>query len=220
MPVETLARVSFTESDFDVFAVPGLEARMEVLKATLRPKLHTLGEVLQPVLSTAVGVPMYAHVAKHARRKTNPPRDSWVAFSQDPRGYKKWPTFMVGMWQTHVYAQFGVIYESPNKALLGRAIEAADGTAWRTQLPAGTRVYADYMTPGGEELAQMSALRLSELARRVQTVKQADLLFGVEWPRQEVLELSPHAFTEALIDTCQRLATLYPLAMGQEGATL
>ncbi|MCY0875255.1 MAG: DUF1054 family protein, partial [Firmicutes bacterium] len=173
-----------------------------------------------PVISQAVGVPMYAHVARHARRKTNPPNDSWVAFSQDPRGYKKWPTFMVGLWQTHVYVQFGVIYESAQKAVLGQAVQTLDLAQLREKLPVGTRVYGDYMVPGGNSLAALSDEQLRALAQRVQEVKKADLLFGVEWPRETVLAMSPNAFEANLIERCRQLAVLYPLAMGKEGATL
>lgn len=218
MSVETLSRVTLTETDFDVFAVPGLEARMDVLKATLRPKLGAIGALLTPVLSTAVATPMYPHVAKHARRKTNPPNDSWVAFSQDPRGYKKWPTFMVGVWQTHVYAQFGVIYESPQKAVLGRAVERLAVSDLQSRLPEDVRVYSDYTAAGAERLADMPDDRLRELARRVQNVKQADLLFGVEWPRASCLRMTADEFETVLCETCQRLASLYDLAMGWEGS--
>ena len=35
----------------------------------------------------------YPHVAKHARRSVNPPKDTWVAFATSKRGYKMLPHF-------------------------------------------------------------------------------------------------------------------------------
>ncbi|WP_397261357.1 DUF1054 family protein [Peribacillus simplex] len=33
-------------------------------------------------MSVLTGDEMYPHVAKHARRKVNPPNDTWVAFAK------------------------------------------------------------------------------------------------------------------------------------------
>lgn len=70
----------FTNEDFDVFIIDGLEARMEALKETIRPKLEALGQHFAPTLSALTGDEMFVHVAKHARRTINPPKDTWVAF--------------------------------------------------------------------------------------------------------------------------------------------
>lgn len=39
---------NFTNEDFDVFLIDGLEARMEALKETIRPKLEFLGQYFSP----------------------------------------------------------------------------------------------------------------------------------------------------------------------------
>src|SRR5690606_12482306 len=71
----TKETVIFTASDFDVFTIPGLEPRMEALIANVRPKLTTLGTALAPDLTAAVGMEMFPHVAKHARRTVHAPND-------------------------------------------------------------------------------------------------------------------------------------------------
>lgn len=78
---EAKIEVIFQDVDFDVFTIPGLEARMDALIKTARPKLNELGERLAPALSQLTGEEMYAHVAKHARRSVNPPNDTWVAWA-------------------------------------------------------------------------------------------------------------------------------------------
>lgn len=213
MIAESLASAELLDDDFDVFVVPGLEPRMTVLRNQLRPKLERFGHVLAPVLSDELGFPMHAHVARHARRKTNPPSDSWVAFSHDPRGYKKWPAYMAGVWHTHLYVQAGVIYESSYKAAWGRRLEQLGCSHLRELLPDQARVYGDYTKPGGELLQEMEDARLSELLTRVQTVKQADLLFGYELSRELAVSLDERGLLAWLTATALRLAPLYTLAM-------
>ena len=73
-------KYAFTQTDFDVFTIDGLENRMaELIKET--SKLEALGEHFSDYLTELTSDDTFAHVAKHARRTTNPPDDTWVAFS-------------------------------------------------------------------------------------------------------------------------------------------
>src|SRR3954462_14851465 len=111
----------FTTEDFNVFLIDGLEARMEALKNTIRPKLEQLGEYFAPTISAITDDEMFIHVAKHARRTINPPKDTWVAFSNNSRGYKMLPHFQIGMWNTHLFIWFAVIYEAPQKNVIAES---------------------------------------------------------------------------------------------------
>lgn len=216
MPVEVMEIVqapALADEDFDVFAVPGLEARMTELKLQLRPKLEQLGQQFGPLLSRHLATPMYAHVAKHARRKTNPPVDSWVAFSQDARGYKKWPTFMVGLWQTHLFVHFGVIYESPLKGQFGQRLATAGVTELRRLLSDESFVYADHTIPGQYRLGDLDDMAITQRLQRVQTVKNADLLFGFELPRHTAVSLAASELSEWIESALVRLAPLYTQVM-------
>ncbi len=102
----------FHQEDFDVFAIDGLDQRMDAIKTIVRPKLEALGHHFAPVLSLKTGDEMFFHVAKHARRTVNPPKDTWVAWANDKRGYKKHPHFQIGLWQTHLFVWYAVIYEA------------------------------------------------------------------------------------------------------------
>lgn len=113
----------FHTQDFDVFKVPGLEPRMEALIANVRPKLTMLGDEIAPFLSALCGEEMFPHVAKHARRTINPPNDTWVAWAASKRGYKALPHFQVGMFESHLFIIFAVIYESPNKVTFAKHLE-------------------------------------------------------------------------------------------------
>ena len=117
----------FAAADFDVFEIDGLEAQMEALIWHIRPKLEELGARLSPVLALETGLEFYPHVAKHARRTVNPPKDTWVAFASNKRGYKAHPHFQIGLWGTHVFIQFAIIYEAVGKSsFAARALQQLD----------------------------------------------------------------------------------------------
>ncbi len=106
---------SLTREDFHLFQIKGLENRMEALIQQLRPKLKQYGELFSTTLSHELQLEIYPHVAKHARRKINPPNDSWVAFSTNKKGYKQYPHFQIGLWESHLFISFNIIYEAKNK---------------------------------------------------------------------------------------------------------
>lgn len=79
----------FKPDDFKVFDIQDFRERMAAIRTRIRPKLTSIGQELAPKLSQLVDRPLYVHVAKHARRTVNPPEDTWAAFGNNPRGYKK-----------------------------------------------------------------------------------------------------------------------------------
>src|SRR5690606_41356726 len=99
----------FTKEDFEGFAIPGLRSRMEALKARIRPKLEAIGEAVVPFLSSRLGEPVYAHVAKHARRTVHPPVDTWVAWATHKRGYEAHPHFQTVLSQTLALVEYATI---------------------------------------------------------------------------------------------------------------
>lgn len=131
-----MTQMRFTEEDFNTFTIEGLDARMEVLKETVRPKLTALGEHFAPTLSALTGDEMFPHVAKHARRSVNPPADSWVAFANSKRGYKKLPHFQIGLWETHVFVWFAIIYESLSKKNMANCLKQIRKPSLRISLTA------------------------------------------------------------------------------------
>src|ERR1041385_1305687 len=78
----------FTQSDFDVFSIPGFEARMPQLRAQITPKLKEMASIITPRLEEATGLEFYGHVAMHMRRTVNPPVETWAAFCRSSRAYK------------------------------------------------------------------------------------------------------------------------------------
>lgn len=203
--------VTFTEQDFNVFTIPGLEERMQALKTHIRPKLETLGTNLAPVLSELVGHDMYPHVAKHARRTVNPPDDTWVAWAHDKRGYKKHPHFQVGLWQTHLFVWFALIYESPYKVEFARQALPEVTTIMET-IPEHFVWSLDHMQPDAIKHASLTEQELTAFLERLQKVKKAELLCGIHVNRDDPLLLDGERLNQKIIDTFKQVVPLYRLA--------
>ena len=83
----------FTQHDFDTFAIEGLDGRMAAIRERIQPKFKALGDALGSRIIRAIRNEMFLHIAKHLRRKINPPVDTWMAICPNKRGYKQVPTF-------------------------------------------------------------------------------------------------------------------------------
>lgn len=202
----------FTKEDFAVFEIDGLEPRMEALIATVRPKLHQLGDIVASYLEELCGEPMYPHVAKHARRTINPPNDTWVAYANNKRGYKAYPHFQIGLWSSHLFVQFAIIYECPGKtAFAERALTELDSI--RRSIPSYYVWSKDHMVPTGIVHGDVDNTGLAELFERLKTVKAAELTCGIHIQRDEALRMEGDAFVRLAEDTFRTLLPLYKMAM-------
>ncbi|MBB6443691.1 YktB family protein [Bacillus benzoevorans] len=200
----------FTESDFDVFLIDGLDARMEALKTHIRPKLETLGAYFAPILSSMTGDEMFAHVAKHARRTINPPKDTWVAFASNSRGYKMLPHFQIGLWRTHLFIWFALIYEAPHKSEFGRRLELNVENIYR-EIPKDFVWSVDHMKPEVQKHGQLSQEDLTNMFVRVQTVKKAEILCGYQISKQQAITIPGNQLLEQTQFVFETLLPLYKM---------
>lgn len=207
----TMTFSGFSNTDFDVFNIDGFENRMDALKTNIRPKLEDLGQYFAPTLSALTGTEMFAHVAKHARRTVNPPKDTWVAFSSNSRGYKMLPHFQIGLWETHVFIWFAVIYEAPNKAEFGKKLLKQLNTLYKET---GTDFVwsGDHTMPNAYLHKDLTKDELKSLFERLQTVKKAEILCGVHIPREEAVAMSSDEFISKVDQVLNALIPLYKLA--------
>jgi len=195
----------FTQKDFDVFTIDGLEPRMAAIISSIRPKLETLGGEFTPLLSSLTGDDMFAHVAKHARRKVHPPKDTWVAFSTNKRGYKKHPHFQIGLWGTHLFIWFALINEAVDKPIFAERLKARQGE-WLGQLPASFVWSIDHTKP--DIIHTFNPEMLEHLAH----VKKAEMLCGVTINSAQAIEKGA-AILEDIKTTFTKLAPLYDLVL-------
>jgi len=206
-----MAFTGFTDEDFDVFMIDGLEERMEALKLHIRPKLEELGKYFTPELATLTGDEMFYHVAKHARRTKNPPNDTWVAFAANSRGYKMMPHFQFGLWESHLFIWFALIYEAPNKAEFGKVLEENTNQIF-TETPKDFVWSLDHTKPDVQKHADLSKDELASMFDRLQTVKKAEILCGYQIPREKAVNLSAEELIAKIDSVFKTLIPLYKLS--------
>jgi uncharacterized protein YktB (UPF0637 family) len=200
----------FTQEDFQVFTINGLEDRMTAIQEQIRPKLDYLGDHFAPTLSASTGMEMFYHVAKHARRSVNPPDDTWVAFANNKRGYKQHPHFQIGLWETHVFIWFAMIYEAPNKVEFGKKVEE-NADKIRSMIPGHFVWSGDHTKPDATPFSPMSQDEFIALSERVQKVKKAELLCGLHLDRDTVVRLNGDEFIQEVNSAFETLLPLYKM---------
>jgi uncharacterized protein YktB (UPF0637 family) len=201
----------FTSADFAVFDVPGLESRMDALIANIRPKLNMLGQQFAPHLSALCGEEMFAHVAKHARRTVHPPKDTWVAWAANKRGYKALPHFQIGLWGTHVFIQFTIIYECTNKVLFANKL-ATQAKPLQQWLPAHFYWSLDHTKPEVQSLDTLDEATSEMILNKLRNNKNAEFLCGLKIDKDNPVLQDGHAFLQLAETTFAQLLPLYKLA--------
>lgn len=200
----------FKQEDFQVFSINGLEDRMTAIQEQIRPKLDYLGDHFAPTLSALTGTEMFYHVAKHARRSVNPPDDTWVAFANNKRGYKKHPHFQIGLWETHVFVWFAMIYEAPNKVEFGKKVEE-NADKIRSLIPGHFVWSGDHTKPDASPFSSISQDEFIALSERVQNVKKAELLCGLHLDRDTAVKLNGDEFIQEVNSAFETLLPLYKM---------
>ncbi len=202
----------FEPADFDLFLINGLEERMEILIQQLRPKFYDLGEDLKEELSFIVGEEIVPHVAKHARRKKNPPNDSWVAYASSKfRGYKMQPHFQITVWHDHVLIQWGLIYEAKNKAVFADNL-ISHIEEIKENIPSHFQWSKDHMKPEGVVQSEMTDEDFQNFANRLKHNKNGEIMVGLRLTKEEAIHMTPEAFRETVLETWKKLSFLHRLS--------
>ncbi len=198
----------FSQEDFNVFTIEGLDERMVALTEIVRPKFHELGAHYASYFSAATGDEFFYHVAKHARRTVNPPKDSWVAFAPYKRGYKSLPHFQIGLWNSHLFIAVAVIYEAPNKQEMAtRLLENLDAF---NKMDETFSISGDHMSPVYETLdTNRKNEQLTALLTRLQSVKKGEFLIGRFLSAEEASKLTEPQFNKLALETFETLLPIY-----------
>ena len=203
----------FKTSDFKVFDIPGFKPRMEAIRTRIRPKLEAAGRDLLPDVTRIGGADAFAHVARHARRTVNPPNDTWVAFADDKRGYKKHCHFKVAISRGAVRFLFEAGPEHSDKKhwcaawkrhapQLVPVLRRAKGLAWfkneHDEEPAAilTDMPADDVVSLGDELTR---------------TRDGQFVLGRAVSAEEAARWTSREYARAVRDTFHLLAPLYRL---------
>ena len=208
-----MTNVKWTSDDFQVFQIEGLDERMEALTTIVRPKFNALGEYFTAYFSTQTGDEFFAHVAKHARRTVNPPKDSWVAFAPYKRGYKALPHFQIGLWDSHLFIMVAIIYEAPHKREFAECLLQNEEVIER--LSDDYVISGDHMAPDAFSLKEARDEKLSQLLNRLRDVKKGEFLVGRHISAEDAVKLSSEQFMQLAEQTFDDLIPIYNIIVGK-----
>ncbi|EOD3886918.1 TPA: YktB family protein [Staphylococcus aureus] len=202
-----MTKYTFKPKDFKAFNVEGLDARMEALNEYIRPQLHELGEYFSDFFTSQTGETFYPHVAKHARRSVNPPKDTWVAFATNKRGYKMLPHFQIGMFEDQLFVMFGIMHEAKDKATRAKVFERKFKVI--QQLPDDYRVCLDHMKPDKPFIKDLTDDDLKEAIQRAINVKKGEFFIARAITPQDKRLKSDKAFIAFLEETFDQFLPFY-----------
>ncbi|HDG9708426.1 TPA: YktB family protein [Staphylococcus aureus] len=202
-----MTKYTFKPKGFKAFNVEGLDARMEALNEYIRPQLHELGEYFSDFFTSQTGETFYPHVAKHARRSVNPPKDTWVAFTTNKRGYKMLPHFQIGMFEDQLFVMFGIMHEAKDKATRAKVFERKFKAI--QQLPDDYRVCLDHMKPDKPFIKDLTDDDLKEAIQRAINVKKGEFFIARAITPQYKRLKSDKAFIAFLEETFNQFLPFY-----------
>ncbi|KAA0548085.1 DUF1054 domain-containing protein [Bacillus sp. BGMRC 2118] len=202
----------FDEKDFNTFLIDGLDERMASIKENIQPKFREIGSVLSQDLSVFTGNEMFLHIAKHARRTVNPPKDTWLAICHDKRGYKKHPHFQVGVFDDHVFVWLAFIYEMPNKqAIASKFLNNVQFV--QETIPSSYVISLDHTKKESLSVSDLTKEKFKDKLERFQTVKSAEFLVGQHVQAGDPLLKDGEKFIEFVKETFHTLLPLYKLSL-------
>ncbi|MFB9770195.1 DUF1054 family protein [Lactiplantibacillus modestisalitolerans] len=194
----------FTRSDFDLFNEPTLAGRMHLIKTVVDPKFEALAPEIIASLQVTGQPPFYAHVAQHRRRYKNPPVDTWVAFSQNKRGYKGWPHFELGLWPDRLFIYFDLLDEAKPIALA--QLTPAALAEILAPLPADMVITANHGAATTKPATKANVARV--LATFTQK-KHSELVVGRSVGLDDPLFEQPAALRALILKTFTELMPIY-----------
>lgn len=201
----------FTRADFDVFGLEGLEARMAAIQNQIQPKFRAIGEQLSVDTAVHAGNEMYLHVARHARRKVNPPKDTWLAICSNKRGYKAHPHFQLGLFDDHLFIWLALIYEVPNKSNIATAfLNQIDDVI--AAVPKDYVISLDHMKKESTAVSGMSKQDWNNALVRFRDVQKAELLVGRHVQADDPILRDGDALLALASSTYETLMPLYRMA--------
>ena len=203
----------FTTKEFDIFEIPGFDARMARLRAEITPKLKELGEVVGPRLKEGAGLDLRPQVALHLRRSVNPPEETWVAFSREARGYKPYVHLRLAVNGYGVKFACYLEEDADDKPLFAANLRANAKTLGpylaRNPQIRSHHAEANYgkMQPG----LKLNSKGLLELADRLDKVKSQHANFAISLQRTDSALKSRETLAEAAVGALTLLTPLYRL---------
>lgn len=199
-------KLGLTRPDFEVFTIGGFADRMAMIQEQVRPKLVRIGRQLAPELASKLGLELFPHVAKHARRTVNPPPETWCAFGPSAKGYKRYGYLALCVSAAGAHARMVVKTEADRRPQIAQLLRQRARTLAR--LFAGTPL-ARYDQWDFKDLPRdgIAGERFWQEAADLVGKKSGVLDVGFGWPAREAVTLD----RADLLDAYRELKPLYEI---------
>ena len=199
---------TFTKEDFDVFKIEGLEQRMTAIRNQLQPKFRALGQDFAKEIAVELNQEsLPVHIAQHLRRTKNAPKDTWLAIGGDKRGYKKYPHFQLGLYETHLFIWLAFIDNPLHEEKM--ALQIIEDPSLLFKIPDDYVVSWDHTK---ETVIPLTEADLLNGLIRWQTVKKGEFLIGRQLLAEDPILKDPKAMQEYILNTFIQLVPLYKQA--------
>jgi uncharacterized protein YktB (UPF0637 family) len=207
-----MAGLGIGPEDFEIFRIEDPDERADVLEGQLAPKLRNLGRQMAAGLSRVTGRDLHFHVSKVARRRGVPPEEVFIAFCENPKGFRGIPYLAIAVTRGQLHARVAVRGESGRTAAMKRALEREAPNLARKGKP--FRKLRQYCNWNFEELPEIAPAHSpafwQELAAELEPLTRGRtpaVDVGVAWPREEARSLAVGDVLGAFRD----LAPLYKI---------
>ena len=201
-----MATLGFLRRDFDVFKIDDFSARLAKIDELLTPRLMQLAHDFNQELSRSLKLDFFPHHARHMRRATNPPNETWTAFGPSPVGYKRYGYLALCVSGVGIHARAVVKSTADHRPEMVRAIRSKSADLEKSFR--GTKIQ-QYQNWAGRELPESIAASAGffdglgdALAK-----KSGGIDVGFGWPVRDALTVD----RAEVIDAFRELGPLYRL---------
>lgn len=198
----------FTEKDFEIFTIAGLEPRMAGIRSTIQPKFQELDDYFAEKLGEKLATDFFVHIAQHRRRTVYPPENTWSALSQKKRGYKMEAHFQLGIWPDYLFIWLSLIDNPKNEQEIAQAF--LDNQALFEQLDDDFYLSIDHTQP---EIERLNEADLKKHLTRFRDVKKGEFQIGRIIRKTDALLKDPEKARDYMLKTYEQLLPLYKLAI-------
>jgi uncharacterized protein YktB (UPF0637 family) len=119
-----MATLGFLRRDFEVFAIDDFSARLAKIDELVTPRLMRLALEFSGELSRNLHLDFFPHIARHMRRATNSPDETWAAFGPSRAGYKRHVYLALCISGVGIHARAVVKPDAEDRAEIARAIKS------------------------------------------------------------------------------------------------
>jgi len=203
-----MATLGFLRRDFDVFKIDDFSTRLAKIDELVTPRLTQLALDFKGELSQSLKLDFFPHFARHVRRESNPPAETWAAFGPSPVGYKRYGYLALCVSGVGIHARAVVQSGADHRPEITQAIKSKSVDLERSFRGTKIQQYQDWE---GRELPKSTAATTGffdglgdALAK-----KSGGIDVGFGWPVRDALTVD----RAEVLDAFRELGPLYRLIL-------